>query len=105
MDANELIRPADRAPRKETQIMSRIKAPGAPIVAVDWSEGHGQYIGKRIWFLEVRCPYCAGIHHHSGGVGGKPSGLGHRVSHCQVGRPNDGYIVTDPDHLLATRTS
>jgi hypothetical protein len=83
--------------------MSRINAPAAPIVAA-WRDDRNRP-GRGPWLLEVRCPYCTKIHYHGGGSEDAPSGLGHRVPHCQVSRPNDGYIVTDPDHLLTKATT
>ncbi|MGO1385740.1 MAG: hypothetical protein ACTHU1_13270 [Arachnia sp.] len=44
--------------------------------------------------IRVTCPHCGRSHLHS------PS-VGHRAAHCELGRAMDGYIVTDPDGLLA----
>ena len=46
-------------------------------------------IGKKrdpntnIWILEVECPYCQGVHQHSGGNEDKPK-YGSRMSGCKL---------------------
>lgn len=43
--------------------------------------------------VEVACPLCRRTHTHG-------AMLGHRVAHCPGTNPLDGYVITDPRHLL-----
>jgi hypothetical protein len=38
------------------------------------------------------CPYCREKHTH-GAAGEKGPDFGHRTSHCDDGRPNNGYVL------------
>lgn len=49
--------------------------------------------------LKGICPYCKQEHVHGGGKSGDDvrQFLGHRVSHCSSGPPNDGYDLALAD--------
>ncbi len=71
-----------------------MKVPSAPVVRLDSARG----LRATVWLLEVRCPYCAKVHTHGGGIDRTRVAdfLGGCVSHCGAG----SYKLTDPDGVL-----